>query len=196
VQPPPYQPPPQNPYTFGLPPVPPKRGMSCWAITGIVLGGGYLLLLIPPAILFPIFDPGRERWQQLTCQSQLRLMSNASLMYAQDNDNKLPPSSQWMDRLERYTGHFEGLYDCPIVAPGGDQSDPSRSYGYAMDSRLSGKSVKTIKTPQYVILLYDSTNTTRNATDAGTSRAARHVNGANVGYADGHVKHVKTGVNK
>ncbi len=64
-----------------------------------------------------------------------------------------------------------------------------------MDSGVSGKSIQAMETPANVSLLYDSTNTARNATDAGTSRAARHLNGASVGYADGHVRYVKTGAN-
>jgi len=87
------------------------------------------------------------------------------------------------------------VYHCPNVAPGGDRNDPSRPYGYAMDRRVSGKSLKTMKTPENVVLLYDSTNTARSATDAGTSRMARHPNGGNVVYADGHANQAKTGAN-
>lgn len=198
MQPPLYQPPPQNPYAFGPPPVPPKKGMSGWAIAGIILGGGCLLLVVGgsilAAILFPVFAQAREKARRSACLSNLSRIGLASLMYAQDYDDKLPPSTQWMDRLKRYT-RTENLYHCPSVAPGGDRSDPSRPYGYAMDSRVSGKSTMKMKTPANVVLVYDSTNTARNATDAGASRAARHVGGASVGYVDGHVKYVKTGAN-
>ena len=196
MQPPPYQPPqPQNPYAYGPPPAPPKRGMSGWAIVGIVLGGGCLLLFVGGAILAVTFGRPNEKVQQMVCLSNVKQMGVASLMYAQDHDNKLPPSAQWMNKIRPYA--WEGLYHCPTAAPGSNLIDPSRPYGYAMDSRTSGKSLTKMKTPENVVVLYDSTNTARNATDAGTSRANRHRKGANVSYADGHSKtvYIKTGAN-
>jgi hypothetical protein len=112
-------------------------------LPGIILGGGCLLLVVGgsilAAILFPVFAQAREKARQTACLSNIKQMGMASLMYAQDYDNKLPARAAKVDGpAQTYTGYGKS---CTTVRPSrrvATEGDPSRPYGYAMDSRLYG----------------------------------------------------------
>ena len=48
------------------------------------------IIAILAAILFPVFARARENARKATCQSNLKQIGNASMMYTQDYDEKLP----------------------------------------------------------------------------------------------------------
>lgn len=51
------------------------------------------IIAILAAILFPVFAQAREKARQTSCMSNLRNLSTAMLMYSNDFDELLPPSS-------------------------------------------------------------------------------------------------------
>jgi len=55
------------------------------------------IIAILAAILFPVFARAREKARQTSCLSNLKQVGTALLMYAQDNDERLPASYQWVD---------------------------------------------------------------------------------------------------
>ena len=135
-------------------------------------------------ILFPVFRQAQETARQASCLSNLRSRSNSLLQYATDNDNSLPPASQWQSASSRYLKEEKG--SCPSLSP------PVPSVlGYAMDSRLSGRSLERIGAPhEQRILLYESSNLIPNANDPGTSFTVRHSYGT-ISFVDGHAKMYK-----
>ncbi len=172
------------------PPVPsPRRGIPRWA-WALILGGGCVVFVIPAiailaAILFPVFAQARQKARQTTCMANLKQMGLAAQMYAQDYNGKLPRGVNWMDATSTYVKDRENVYRCPGAPRSG------AGHGYAFDSRLSGKVVTKRQAPERTMLLYDSSNLSRNASDPGTSLPLdppRHVGGNNVGYTDGHVR--------
>jgi len=48
------------------------------------------IIAILAAILFPVFAKAREKARQASCQSNLKQLALASLMYAQDYDGIVP----------------------------------------------------------------------------------------------------------
>jgi prepilin-type N-terminal cleavage/methylation domain-containing protein len=89
------------------------------------------LVVIIAALLFPTFSQARERARRASCLSNLRQISLAVLMYAQDFDEMLPrdvtqvgnqtvtdPCSSWNPigrletKLEPYT-RSTGVFACP-----------------------------------------------------------------------------------
>jgi len=52
------------------------------------------IIAILAAILFPVFAKAREKARQTSCLSNLNQMGKAVLMYAQDYDERVPPSYQ------------------------------------------------------------------------------------------------------
>jgi type II secretory pathway pseudopilin PulG len=165
----------------------PRGGMPVWGWIMIGCGGVFILLLagiaIMGAILFPVFAQARERARQASCMSNIRQLSLAMQMYAQDYDDRLPLRARWMDSLLPYTKN-EALLHCPSVRPGGQTS-----YGYAFNSPLAGKKRSKLPSPATTPVLYDSRNLARNASDPMTSlpNPPRHL-GNVIGYADGHVR--------
>ena len=187
----PPQPPP--PYPYGPPPAaPPKKGLSGWAIAGIIVGGGCFLLFfgvaILGAILFPVFAQAREKARQSACLSNLKQMSMAMRMYALDHNGAYPASAGWMYGLDPYvrrrsaTASESDVFRCPSV--------PRGQHGYAMNSRASGANLQRLLSPATLVTLYDSRNLARNASDPGVSLPTppRHGRGNNLAYADGRVK--------
>lgn len=191
----PEPPPSYTPQPYVAGPPPPRRGgvpVWVWALFGGC--GGCLLLFIPilAAILFPVFAKAREKARQITCLTNLKQIGIAAQMYAQDNDQTLPPAGQWSDTLQPFLGHRteeRPLFHCPAVPE-------SAAYGYAYNSRVAGKSVLHIASPDSTLLVYDSTTWTKNASDPGTSLPpdGRHNNGNNVSFADGHARWLRADV--
>ncbi len=91
------------------------------------------IIAILAAILFPVFARAREKARQASCQSNLKQIATAGLMYLQDYDERLPGHGcGWRDwttpqneccyaqKIYAYTKNVQ-LFSCP--------SDPSRAAG-------------------------------------------------------------------
>jgi prepilin-type processing-associated H-X9-DG protein len=141
-----------------------------------------VILGILYAILYPLFlaasiNPGRK----LSCLSNGKQLSLAVMMYSQDYDEHLPLAANWYDASYPY------YRNKALVCP---ERPNKQGVGYAMDERLSGRSLNKVGQDHSARpLLYESANVTPNAHDAGTSFAGRHTNQTGwVGFVDGHVK--------
>lgn len=191
--------PPYSPAPYVAVPTP-KRGMPGW---GWALMAGCAVVLfffvaIFAAILFPVFAKAREKARQSSCASNLKQISLQMLGYSQDNDDKFPPASHWMDSLKPYSSRSQmekgdTFYHCPSLR-GQNPGD----YGYAYNSNVAAKPVSKIVDAETKMLMYDSSTLTRSASDPGTSRPAkgRHSTGSNVAFTDGHVKWFRVGDDK
>ena len=113
------------------------------------------------------------------CISNLRQLTMAVLIYADDGDGRLPNAATWMDDIRPYI-KAEALYHCP--------TDEQHQYGYAFNSELSGVNLKDIEDAANTVLLFESTSGRWNAADPVTSLPdpPRHGDGNNFAYADGH----------
>ncbi|WP_395090862.1 hypothetical protein [Armatimonas sp.] len=150
--------------------LPPKEVLACVVTVSLLT-----------IILLPVFRQAQDMGRQASCSSNLRSRSNALLQYATDNDGNLPPASQWQTVSSNYLKEEKG--SCPSLS----HSVPS-VLGYAMDSRLSSRSLEKIGAPHETrVLLYESSNLTPNANDPGISFTVRH-GYASIAFVDGHVK--------
>jgi prepilin-type N-terminal cleavage/methylation domain-containing protein/prepilin-type processing-associated H-X9-DG protein len=80
------------------------------------------IIAILAAILFPVFAKAREKARSASCESNLKQISLAVLMYAQDYDEKFPrdwfvqcvtgPRPNWKDVIEPYIKNFQ-IFACP-----------------------------------------------------------------------------------
>ena len=125
------------------------------------------------------------------CPANLQSVYNAFEQYAELND-KLPDAAKWQDDTD-FTARIpqdEWLH-CPTVSNRHDDK-----FGYALNEtvtgkklNLNGKPLKSLPNAATTPLLYDSTNTAKNAHDAVTSlpRPGRHGGRNNILYLDGHV---------
>jgi prepilin-type processing-associated H-X9-DG protein len=151
------------------------------------------ICLVLACILIPVFGQARAKARQTVCASNLKTISGAMLMYAQDYDDQLPLTENWMDSVAAFSpppskeASKESVYHCPSIQEG------DAVYGYAFNQNVAAKPTAKIKKWYSKMLIYDSTTLTRNASDPGTSlsKIGRHSQGNNIAFVDGHVKWIK-----
>ena len=89
------------------------------------------IIAILAAILFPVFSQAREKARQTSCVSNNKQLALGVLMYAQDNDETLPPTATlsgddtvlWPDELNPYVKNNQVRF-CPS-----DGEEKLNSYG-------------------------------------------------------------------
>jgi prepilin-type processing-associated H-X9-DG protein len=165
-------------------PKPHKKHLSHELAT---LRAGFLFGCLPIGVVCLVwFQVGlftsEETERRVECSSNEKQMGLGLLQYSDDYDQTLPNSSTWMDTIHPYT---RVDFACPDVRwPG------PAGYGYAFNSRLSGKKIDSTTSQADTPIIYDSTDLHRNATDPLTSPPSppRHDGGNNFLILDGHVR--------
>jgi prepilin-type N-terminal cleavage/methylation domain-containing protein/prepilin-type processing-associated H-X9-DG protein len=84
------------------------------------------IIAILAAILFPVFAKAREKARQASCLSNLKQLGLAFMQYAQDYDERFPPSTggyestsiKWWDRIYPYVKNNQ-VYSCPSASGAG-----------------------------------------------------------------------------
>ena len=121
--------------------------------------------MILAAILFPVFWQARLKAQEVSSVSNLKQVALATLMYAQDHDERLPPLKDptvWKKALIAYSKN-EGIF-----------KDPRTGEVYQANAAASRKSLAAIANPAEFVVFYKS------SPSRGNTRA--------VAFADGHVR--------
>ncbi len=139
------------------------------------------IIAILAAILFPVFARARENARKATCQSNLKQIGTATMMYLQDYDEKMPflyvntgddtrPIPGWSGSTGRYIYWAELLY--PYVKNGQAFQCPNQiltkstdmeSYycfptPYTFNYSLQGMAQAQITTPAQCMLVGDGVN--------------------------------------
>lgn len=168
-----------------------RRGGRRAATASVIVGAVVTLLsvLILPAVLFPLFAIHREYGGETSCQSNLKQLALATLMYSQDYDGRLPDARKWPQATYPYYKN-PVLLTCPAdrhpkPVPG-ISWPPGKGLSYAMSADLSGRKLAAIGSPAKVPMLFDSDVVPANQPEGA---AFRHGAGpaANFAFVDGHV---------
>ena len=203
------------------------------------------IIAILAAILFPVFARAREKARQASCESNLKQLGLAALMYAQDYDESVPctwpqcwpaanrqnqPGGAWWSALIQPYVKNTQMFTCPSQATGGGNVhcfDPACignggidfgasgiTYGFNENMAHPGQAGLKMAAWQSPAQLYmvgdcrctvvwgtdtngivervafanDTQGLSCAATPAFTSSMARHNDGSNICFADGHVK--------
>jgi len=116
-----------------------KRSLTTRGFTLIELLVVIAIIAILAAILFPVFARAREKARQASCQSNLKQIGLAMQMYAQDYDEKLPPTWMWVpaswvpDQGNWFTGFFMWDYFLyPYVKMGSKVAGGTRMQGHGV----------------------------------------------------------------
>jgi len=115
------------------------------------------------------------------CQSNVKQLSTAVLMYAQDYDGYYPPPDRWNNAVETYI-RDNGLLVCPGETSGSSVPD------YALNSRLKGLKGAEVKAPGATVMMFDSAQGPNEF--GGPEKlppVPRHSGGDTIGFTDGHV---------
>jgi prepilin-type N-terminal cleavage/methylation domain-containing protein/prepilin-type processing-associated H-X9-DG protein len=117
-----------------------KRGFTLIELLVVIA-----IIAIIAAILFPVFAQAREKARQATCQSNLKQIGTAVVMYSQDHDETMPnsgsenKSGDLVDLLKPYTrqNYGQGIWRCPSHSQLTADSGWSSSYGYNWEYLLA-----------------------------------------------------------
>ncbi len=176
------------------------------------------IIAILAAILFPVFGRARENARRSSCQSNLKQINLGIQQYTQDADEKYMPQNvvayasggpykTFAHLLQPYTKSTQ-IFVCPsatgspvAVATTADTTDHSwqanfqnlniiGSYG-ANSAIIASSPISEgqIASHSTTVLLFDATYPEgAPGTNGFSSALRRHLEGANIGFADGHVK--------
>ncbi len=129
------------------------------------------------------------------CISNLKSIVQASLLYAEANNDRLMPSLYWTDSLSSHTKNMESMFQCPCAPL------EHNSFGYAYNSRLSGARVSDFELPEHTVVAYESSVWRKNTADPLTSFSGPYSpkregsQRANVAYLGGFVERMVEGEN-
>lgn len=173
------------------------------------------IIAILAAILFPVFARARENARRASCLSNVKQMGLALMQYTQDYDEMYPilgwatgdtviypngasGSNNWIMRIYPYAKSVQ-LFNCPSSTRkwNGEISVTSLT-SYGANNHLIGIGGYTpvpIAAVQKVseTLMFTEVDGThpymaRNYYDASRFMVDRHLEGANIAFADGHAK--------
>lgn len=155
-----------------------KRGFTLIELLVVIA-----IIAILAAILFPVFAKAREKARQTKCTSNQRQLALAASMYAQENEEKLPPVSTFWSGINVPSA----VFTCP--------TKKSIVNGYVYSSRLDGKSLGDLPSPETVMLTADGATLfaggTANVWYNNNDYDFRHDKGIIVSFVDGHVEYRK-----
>ena len=159
--------------------------------------------LVSAAVLFTAFTPAPPSCRPVSCTDREKEINLAFAQYLQDANGLFPPvgpndtsglmgnASGWADSLGPYL-RSSLAFQCPQAPELNPARRPSFvDYGY--NSVVSGRPVEGFAHPSNTVLLFDcgqAVGTAATASLANTARVAisRHLDGANCGFLDGHLK--------
>ncbi|MEP6756108.1 MAG: hypothetical protein ABJA67_11460 [Chthonomonadales bacterium] len=129
---------------------------SGWILKAVGCGGvAVVTFWIISLTLGGMLGSARIIGQSNMCQSNVINMTRGFAIYAEDNEGYLPRTERWMDHLQGYIDREARLH-CPTVS---HASEPTFGYAMANGAAYQKRSDDT----RSVVLIFDSTNTTRNA---------------------------------
>lgn len=184
------------------------------AIAGAL--GAIVLPVAAQGGLFDVFSRARENARRATCQSNLRQIGLGLIQYTQDYDEKYPLAAStgkgvdansyvaafgWADAIYPYIKNKQ-LFVCPSERRPNAEKFSSPSFSdYWLNRGAAGKSLVAFASPAQSISLGDGDGGSPASTaryniaslppswkQTPRSPARRHLNGANYGFVDGHVK--------
>ena len=162
------------------------------------------IIAILAAILFPVFARARENARRSSCQSNLKQIALGIKQYVQDYDERYPPidgqtglagNPGWAYATQPYL-KSEQIFQCPSdsgplpTAATPDARALEAGYSdYYMNFEIGGQSDAALSYSSNTILNGEGNgNANYSATKPQAGSPARHLEGANYAYADGHVK--------
>lgn len=179
------------------------------------------IIALLAAILFPVFARAREQARRSSCANNLKQIGLGVLQYNQDFDEIYFPAevaigtaggATLVTRLKPYTksiqpfvcpsgsknltppGNINSRLDFMWVSTGAGWFEPTRGH-YGFNLNLNALSMADVRSSAATVMLFDSSwYEAAGPLDDQIVGGMRHMNGANFGFADGHVKFAKDSI--
>ena len=186
-----------------------KRGFTLIELLVVIA-----IIAILAAILFPVFAKAREKARQTSCLNNTRQIGTALLAYAQDYDERFTKfqgywssdnwdglaGTYWYDRLMPYAKNSQ-IFWCPSDTDHDSATGGGTVQAYKCDYMYSefigtsgGAALGSIDMPASCVVVTEGNNNycrlynDPTLTKAGMPPTARHNDGFNNAYVDGHAK--------
>lgn len=167
------------------------------------------------ALLLPALSSARDKAKTIVCASQVKQITTALLMLADEENGKLPRShwhgvAWYTSILNAYLAKSDKTYVCPADSSvdlksaigGGNMSYGVSESGPCPSPSWNRQRLIAIENPSTTVLLCDSTSKVtgawrfvvsgiREGWDPRYFPGDLHQLGANVGFCDGHVQYMK-----
>jgi prepilin-type processing-associated H-X9-DG protein len=157
------------------------------ALAGTIVSAVFLLFVIPlaAAMLLPALSVAKQRAITIQCINNMRQLSQAAHLYADNHQDHFPDTNNWCDTLKEYTGDNDRVYKC-AAANATDRCD------YAFNSQVAGLATKDVN--PLTVLFFESKDGWNLSGGPGMllsqprhrSRARQET--ITIAFADGHVE--------
>ncbi len=157
------------------------KGHTNWPL---VVGGSIVALLLLVAVCLGALWVGarlgqtRDRALQVSCEANLRQLGLGQQMYCQDYGSRFAPAGHWCDAIYPYVLNAN-VYVCPGA--------PGRPCGYSLNSAVDRLDLAKVQTPAGLVAAFDGGGSWNSVGGVGQVDY-RHLDGANVLFADSHVR--------
>jgi len=154
------------------------------AISGIVVPGvAFPVIALLMGILMPALARVRQIAFRMVCAENMSGFGKAMLIYANDNDDKLPTPSKWCDLLIEHCDVFEKTLQC--------KGAPEGPCNYAMNNNVENLDTRTL--PPDMVLLFETYPGWNQSGGPEILTTDNHQgDGCNVLFVDTHVQFVRT----
>ncbi|MHB1455961.1 MAG: hypothetical protein ACYC0V_03495 [Armatimonadota bacterium] len=142
------------------------------------------------AVLVPVLtlSPDGHGGRATTCLSNTKSLASSFWMYMAENDDRMPPGSNWLEAVGPYIKSRATL-KCPSA----QATEPC----YAFNSKLAKTKVSDVTVPDKTVMLFETVPGTNQCGGKELLPSPpRHLEGHSIGFVDGHVGSVPlSGIN-
>jgi prepilin-type processing-associated H-X9-DG protein len=158
------------------------------AITGIALPIIVLPLFgMAIFLLMPSFSKVKHIAQRQVCSVNMKSLSIAIMVYANDYDGRFPTADKWCDLLIEHADVSEMSLRCPV--------SPESGFSFAFNKNLDGLTTESVGMD--VVMIFESEPGINMTGGSQLVKTNRHpasdkasFGGCNIGFADGRVEFV------
>ncbi len=139
------------------------------------------------AVLLELETQGQRKASEAACLKNLKQLSVACHMYADDHDGQLPTAAdpaEFRKQILPYLRNNDALLVCP-AAP----DEP----GYVFNPALAGKSINDVLHPQAAPMIWDAGAPPGGIQPVPGTTTGRHNGGDNVAFVDGSCRRLTAG---
>lgn len=146
----------------------------------------FALCYLSLALMVRLLPNQKEGMKRVSCLSNTKQLALGMLLYAEGNDQRLPPADGWNTATR---SPIQSELHCPAA---------TSPWSYAMNSEASGLNVETdqpdgpdLRGPSDLVLVFEADARLPNASGGPEWLVFRHDGRTNLCFADGHARSLK-----